>query len=211
MTKNLSENDQSASSIPTKIVSTNTSISDFYTDHYRNHSLRFVEIEKICIGEVFKDDERLAYCESVDIDSARQYCRQIVDEQLNKQSSENLNIKPMLDDFVKAMQAIHNQVDSHCQNLLSTHLKNRNQAIPIDELKIQGGFKSTTAIFLQYADWSRLLCDALAFLPPTQASGKDPYLSLVIHSEEHDVAASSGLSIALMPDIYKALAVISKL
>lgn len=196
MTKQPNKKDQSSSSI---------------MEHYRNHTLCFVDSDSMCIGEVFKNDERLAYCESLDIDSARQYCRQIIDVRLNKQSIDNLNIKPEPHDFIKAMLSINAQIGEHCQHLLLTHLENNNQPISIDTLKTHGGFSSTTAVFLQYAEWARLICDALAYLPPSQPSGKDPFLSLVIHYEEPNIEDTCGLAISLTPDIFNALAHISKL
>jgi hypothetical protein len=174
-------------------------------ESYRHYTLCFCDTQKMCIGEIFKDTERLAYCEALNIESARQYCRQIVDKHLIKQSVCNSHSKPDVKKITKAMQSIHCQIDHHCQNLLTTHLKNNNRAITIDQLKTQGGFHSTTAVFLSYAEWARLLCDALAYLPPTPSSGKDPYLSLVILSEATEISASSALSIMLQPDIYDAL------
>tara|TARA_R110001592_G_scaffold10098_1_gene52572 strand:+ start:14199 stop:14846 length:648 start_codon:yes stop_codon:yes gene_type:complete len=174
-------------------------------EHYRNHLLNFIEIEDLCIGEVFKSDERLAYCESVDIDSARQYCRQIIDEHLYDQNMINTNKVPNLDDVVKAMLSIQNQIDESGQLLLNTHLKNKNKMMQIDDLKSLGGLHSTTDVFLRYAQLARLICDALAYLPPVQASGQDPFLSLVIISQEPDINTSSGLSIALKPVIFQAL------
>tara|TARA_R110002167_G_scaffold96811_17_gene256054 strand:+ start:171 stop:797 length:627 start_codon:yes stop_codon:yes gene_type:complete len=174
-------------------------------ESYRHYRLCFCERQEMCIGEIFKDAERLAYCESIDIESARQYCRQIVDQHLMKQSMSNSHIKPTVKKLTQAMQSIESQTDHHCKKLLTTHLKNKNQAIGIDLLKTQGGFHSTTEVFLSYAAWARSLCDALAYLPSTPTSGKDPYLSLVIHDEETDITASSGLSLSLQADIYQAL------
>ena len=180
-------------------------------EHYRNHLLRYVENEILCIGEVFQEGERLAYCESVNLDSARQYCRQIIDERLYKQSISNTNKVPNLADVIKAMLAIQNQIDERCQLLLKTHLKSENKIMQIDELKTLGRFHSTTDVFLRYAELARLLCDALAYSPNTQSSGQDPFLSLVINSQEPDIKASSGLSISLKPLIFEALQHISKL
>jgi hypothetical protein len=194
---------------PDKAMSENGT--NLVNEHYRNHLLNFIETEDLCIGEVFKDGERLAYCESVDVDSARQYCRQIIDEQLYEQNIANTNKAPNLADVIKAMLSIKNQIDERCQLLLTIHLKNENKIMQIDELKTLGKFHSTTDVFLRYAELARLLCDALAYLPSTQASGRDPFLNLVINSQEPDINASSGLSISLKPVIFEALQHISKL
>jgi hypothetical protein len=185
--------------------------SHFVKESYRHYSLSFYDTQTMCIGEIFKGKDRLAYCEALDIESARQYCRQIVDERLIKESMGNVQGKPDLNKLIQAMKSIQEQIDEHCQNLLFTHLKNGNQANSIDQLKTQGGFHSTTAVFLSYAEWARLLCDALTYLPPASSSGKDPFLNMVIHSQESDIYASNSLMIALQPDIYEALTHIHRL
>ena len=180
-------------------------------EHYRHHHLRFVNANNICVGEVFKETERLAYCESVNIDNARQYCRQIVDERLSKQSLEKSYLKPDAQDLLEAMKAISPQIDKNFANLFKIHIQHKNRPISIETLKNQGGFNSTTAVFLNYAEWARLLCDALTYFPPSQPSGKDPYLGLVIQYTEPKINPDSDLCLSLMPDIYEALAQIIKL
>lgn len=202
MTKHSSFNEQS---IPLGINNALNSLPLPIQESYRHYRLCFCDLQKMCIGEIFKDTERLAYCESIDIDSARQYCRQIVDKHLSKQSMNNSQNKPTVKRLTQAIQSIHSQIDHHCKKLLTTHLNNNNQATSIDQLKTQGDFHSTTAVFLSYAEWARSLCDALTYLPPTPTSGKDPYLSLVIQSEEPETSASSNLVIKLQADIYEAL------
>lgn len=181
------------------------------SESYRHYSLCFCDTQSMCVGEVFKNEQRLAYCEALNLESAQQYCRQIVDKHLSKQTMNNSHSKPLLENLSEAMLAIQSQLDEYCHNLLQIHLNNHNRAITIDQLKSQANFHSTTAVFLTYAQWSRLLCDALTYLPPRPISGKDPYLSYVIHSEEAKFSAEGALSISLQPDIYKALSCIHSL
>ena len=212
MTKNRSEKDHnSMNTRADKLHNIQEIKANPIDEHYRNHNLRFVNANNICVGEVFKDTERLAYCESVNIDNARQYCRQIVDERLSKQSFEKAYIKPGTQDLREAMRAISPQIDKNRTNLFRIHIQHKNRPISIETLKTQGGFDSTTAVFLNYAEWARLLCDALTYFPPSQPSGKDPYLGLVIQYSEPETHSDSDLCLSLMPDIYEALTQIIKL
>ncbi len=180
-------------------------------EHYRNHLLHYVESEDLCVGEVFKDSERLAYCESLDLESARQYCRQIIDDRFCEQSQSGNQKAPNLDAMITAMRALQNQLDKPCQLLLSSHLKNNNKLIEIDELKTCVGFHSTTEVFLKYAELARLFCDALEYLPPPQASGQDPFIGMMIQYQEPGINSTSGLSISLKPVIFEALSHITTL
>lgn len=180
-------------------------------EHYRNHTLVFLNTDNLCVGEVFLQDERIAYCESTDLDTARQYCRQIVDERLSKESYNNEMEQPSISDFIEAIRQTNEQVDQNCLNLLKIHIRENNQPIAIDELKKQAGFDSTTGVFLQYADWARLVCDALTYFPPILPSGKDPYLGLVINYHEPELESDESLSISLTKDIFIALVQVSTL
>lgn len=180
-------------------------------EHYRHYILLFREQAELCIGEVFKHDDRIAYCESTDIDNARQYCRQIVDERILVDVAENAHVMPKPEHIVSAMRAINVMAEQPFQGLLSAHLHAHNQPISIEALKSAGQLKSTTAVLLKYAELSRLLCDALAYMPPTQSSGQDSYLGMLIQTEEIDMQDASGVSISLKPAIFEALSQIGPL
>jgi hypothetical protein len=189
-------------------------------EYYRNHLLCFSEQPAalnyttkptqtaeseslpICIGEVFRADERIAYCESVDRDSARQYCRQIVDGEIAKISSEQaLNASAL----AAALLSILNQLDLHLLKLLEAHKLNGNQAISINTLKQAGNFHSTTAVYLAYAELARLLCDTLSYIPTPSPSGQDPYLSMIIETVEPEIDSTGSLSLRLTPFFFHAL------
>ena len=196
------------------------------SEHYRNHQLSFAASNGFCIGEVFKKTEKLAYCEAVDIDSARQYCRQIIDDSLAQDVARNNNSHPSLDDLSHALQSIQAQLGKASKYLLREHLKENNHPIDSDHLKSIGGFTSTTDVMFAYAHFARLLCDALSYVPPHQHSGQDAYLSMAISthepstfdqnalklsSHEHKGFKPIGLAISLSPPIFTALQQIDNL
>lgn len=176
-----------------------------FSEQYRNHLLLFRDQEQLCIGEVFKHAERIAYCESVDMDSARQYCRQIVDQQLFDQISTNSNPLPSIDNIMNAMKSIQEFIEQPFSQIIKAHLLEKNQAISLTKLKNLGQFRSTTAVLLKYADLARQLCDELTYQPPSQSSGQDPYLNMLINIQEPDFDESNGVSISLKPQIFDAL------
>jgi hypothetical protein len=197
-------------------------------EYYRNHVLCFSELlspaentsasdntsspenqvptsETMCIGEVFKANERIAYCESVDKDSARQYCRQIVDTCIAQASAEHPVLQPEQTDLGLALLAVSEQLDARLRGILQAHWRNRNQALSIDLLKQAGALESTTAVYLAYAELARLLCDAINHIPVTPGSGQDPYLSMIIETVEPDIHTSDSLSLRLKPSVFTAL------
>jgi hypothetical protein len=190
-------------------------------EYYRNHLLCFSEAlatfntgetdckinadnstQAICIGEVFRADERIAYCESVDKDSARQYCRQIVDSEIARSSNGRI---PELSDLGDALQKIRNQLDPRLLKLLEAHTQHQNQPISIDTLKQAGNFHSTTAVYLAYAELARLICDALSYIPTAPPTGQDPYLGMIIETVEPDMLSAGSLSLRLTSQFYTAL------
>ena len=159
----------------------------------------------MCIGEVFRENERIAYCESIDKESARQYCRQIVDTQLARICATQTGLPPEQTSLNQALCAIEAQLDTRLRRLLQAHWQHRNQALSIDILKQAGTFDSTTAVYLAYAELARLLCDAMGYIPVTPHSGQDPYLSMIIETLEPDIHSSDSLSLRLRPSIQTAL------
>ena len=192
-------------------------------EYYRNHLLSFTEQampgypvsinehcpehapESMCIGEVFHDNERIAYCESTDKDSARQYCRQIVDTQIAHTSAVKPAMQPGITDLAPALTAIREQLDSRLHGILLAHWHNDNKALSINALKQAGMYESTTAVYLAYAELARLLCDALNYIPMPPRNGQDPYLSLIIETVEPELHTSDSLALRLKPAIYQAL------
>lgn len=161
--------------------------------------------EKMCIGEVFRENERIAYCESIDIESARQYCRQIVDTRIAEISSTQTGLPPDQTNLNQALRSIEEHLDARLRRILQAHWQHQNQALCIDTLKQVGAFDSTTAVYLAYAELARLLCDAMGYIPMTPRSGQDPYLSMIIETLEPDIHSSDSLSLRLRPAIQIAL------
>lgn len=189
------------------------------SEHYRNHQLTFSLINDVCIGEVFKKTEKLAYCEALDLESARQYCRQIVDESLAEDMARNSHSEPSLQNLTHALHAIQAELDIATKHLLREHLKENNAPIESECLKKVGGFSSTTDVMFAYAHFARLLSDALCYVPPHQHSGQDAYLSMAIVTHEPDSYThcqsqthrpQGGLAISLCAPIFNALVKIDK-
>lgn len=182
---------------------------EIFSEYYRNHRLEFTSLNGVCVGEVFKE-EKLAYCEALDLDSARQYCRQIVDEALAQRVAKKNNAAPSLNELSSSLNSIQTQLNKAAKQLLREHIKQNNAPIESGHLKSIGGFKSTTDVMLAYANFARLLSDALCYAPPHKHSGQDAYLSMVIVSHEAsnnelDTPMPNGLSISLATPIFKAL------
>ena len=184
------------------------------TEYYRNHQLTFSLINDVCIGEVFKKTEKRAYCEAVDLESARQYCRQIVDESLSQEVVLNNNLEPNWQSLACALQSIQPELNNAIRYLLREHIKHNNAPIESEALKTVGGFSSTTDVMFAYAEFARLLSDALRYVPPHQHSGQDAYLSMAIITHEPKICSQankqtdlkqSGLAISLTSPIFKAL------
>ena len=163
------------------------------------------DTEAMCIGEVFQEDERLAYCESIDKDSARQYCRQIVDTRIAQLSAGPSGLPPDQAILVHALHSIEKQLDPRLRHVLQAHWQQQNQAVSIETLKQTGAFDSTTAVYLAFAELARLLCDAMRLMPVTPRSGQDPYLNMIIETLEPDLHSSDSLSLRLRPAIHSAL------
>jgi hypothetical protein len=178
---------------------------DIAGEYYRNHQLTIKRSGTFCIGEVYKCAERVAYCEALDTENARQHCRRIIDESLFQEATKNQKKPPTVQDISRAFLAIQTQDLFLPKQLLLAHLEQNNQTIDSVELKTKAGFNSTTEVMLAYANFARLLCDALNYVPPQPDSGQDAYLSMAIETHKPDPNSAIGLSISLTPIIYSAL------
>lgn len=185
------------------------------SESYRNHCLVYALEGELCIGEVFHLEEKVAYCESLDLINAQQHCRQIVDARLVLEATENKGNLPDIASIAAAIRSVGSFSDPVFKALLSRHLNAKNQPIAINDLITTAGLHSSTELVFKYAALARLIADALGYLPPTQASGQDPYLAMMIHTEEAAVQDSRGLTsdltptLSLKPAIFQALAQIS--
>ncbi len=192
-------------------------------EYYRNHLLCFHQQENICIGEVFetppiegtistdsadalkRSEERIAYCESLDKDSARQYCRQIVDTQIARQNASRQGYCINETSLGNALQSIYAHISFALKQLLEAHFTHDNQALGIEQLQDIGNFNATTEVYLAYAELARLLCDAMGHIPASVHYNQDPYLSMIIDVIEPDVQTSDSLSIRLKQPFYNAV------
>lgn len=192
-----------------------TKLKPVFSESYRNHRLVFALEGELCIGEVFYLGEKVAYCESLDLINAQQHCRQIVDKRLVLEATENRGNTPDIVSIAAAIRSVGGFSDPVFKALLGTHLNTKNQPLAINDLITAAGLHSSTDLVFKYAALARMVADALGYLPPNQASGQDPYLAMMTHTEEVSVQDSNGFTtelkstLCLQPAIYQALKQIS--
>lgn len=175
------------------------------SEAYRNHKLVFYTENEKCIGEVYKDHIKVAYCEALDMTSTLQASRTLVDRLIKEHIVERKNATPTRNEFIKALALMLPYLSKEQRAILFSQLTHDNKAIELERLKHIVGCQSTTDIYLILASFSRALCDELAYEPPMPVDGKDPFIAMVLEPEENYTHTENSIKLKLQANIYSAL------
>ncbi len=168
---------------------------------YRGHEIRLFYHHNAWAGLARCNGELIAYCEAPGNGFAQQQLRKVIDERMHSVQRYALTAcaTPSLNTAVA--QAL-TQLDAPSCTLLRLHTLNQNGGVPIDTARRWSGLDSGVDVILRYAQFARLIYDALQAQPPDTDDGQDPYLSSLLLRRESPHAATV---LQLLPAVYCAL------
>lgn len=172
---------------------------------YRNYQLVSYLDHGKCIGEVYKNSMRLAYCESAGVTSAIQHSRSIVDEIIKVKIHKRKNSVPTKKQLIESLAVLHPSLTDAQHSILFYQVVHHNSAIELEKLKIIAGCNTTTEIYFILADFARVLCDELAYEPPVPIEGRDPFLAMILQPEANYVNTEDSIRLQLQADFFSAL------
>lgn len=152
---------------------------------YRGYDLLSRKENAKCIGELFKNDVRIAYCETTDLSSSLQHLRDIVDNLISKHISERMNAIPSQAELSEAIRLAYPHLSLAEKRLLSHFQSKSRRRFTLEELMMASDSQNTTGISLYMGQLGRMLCDLVGFEPPTPFDGRDPFLAQLIEASEN--------------------------
>lgn len=172
---------------------------------YRNHQLVSYTENSKCIGEVFKNNTRVANCASENATTTLQHSRLIVDRLLKEKVLARQNSIPTQEQIILGLSAIVKGLSATQTSLFHYLMDHDNQAIPIEKLQKTSKCTTTTDVYLALADVSRMLCDELAYEPPMPLEGRDPFIAMIIEPETDYTNTSASITLKLRANLFSAL------
>ncbi|MFT6265640.1 MAG: hypothetical protein ACJAWS_001790 [Oleiphilaceae bacterium] len=172
---------------------------------YRNYQLVSYLDNGKCIGEIYKKNLRIGYCESDSMITALQNVRSIVDKLIKEKMHERKNSVPTKKQFIQALTEALPSLTKAQHSILSYQVIHHNSAIKLEELKIIAGCQTTTDVYFILADFARTLCDELAYEPPAPIEGRDPFLAIILKPEVNYANMDDSIRLQLHAEFFSAL------
>ena len=146
---------------------------------YRTYSLVCTQDKDMCIGEVFKQGVRVAYCESLDLRTAQQHLRRIVDWHIRDAINLRNNATPDIELWCMATTQILFDASKEEKAILRKLSRQLEGYVSITELANLAKLSCTAELNFLLSDFARKVCDFIPYEPPYPGDGRDPYLALL--------------------------------
>jgi hypothetical protein len=131
-------------------------------------------------GRLTKDNASVASYDGVNIDTIIQSLRSIVDQLLEVKLKKRVVGPPNSSEYSIALQQITHILSVTEKVMLVAHSKAEGARLPMNQLRLIGGFSSTVETFLCYVALASRLGDELGYMPTTNCSNMDPVLSMLL-------------------------------
>lgn len=172
---------------------------------YRNHLLVSRHEKGKWVGEIFKDNVRIAYCEASGQASSLQHLRNIVDDLIQDAIDERKNAIPSQAELSNAIQSCFSHLPDALKQFVE-HIRIHHESLfNMEQLSKITGYKSTTDISLLLAQFARTVCDVVAYEPPAQIDGRDPYLAILLEVNENCPNTKNPITLALKQNFLQAI------
>tara|TARA_R110002072_G_scaffold172728_4_gene327035 strand:+ start:4477 stop:5064 length:588 start_codon:yes stop_codon:yes gene_type:complete len=172
---------------------------------YRNHRIVSYNENGKHIGEVLKNDIRIAYCESTGVTTLLQQLRTIIDDLIKQKNYIRKNAVPTQKQLINALEAVLPVLTDSQHAMLFYQVIHDNIGIDLEKLKSVAGCQNTTDIYLMLADVGRILCDEVAYVPPTPIEGRDPFVAMVLEPDSKYANTESSIILKFQADFFSAL------
>lgn len=160
-------------------IDSQTGSADDTKETYRTYSLACTQENDMCIGEVFKQGVRVAYCESLDLTTAQQHLRRIVDWHIKDAINLRNNATPDFELWCMATMHILFDANKQEKDILRKLSSQEDGYISITSLAKLAKLSSTAELNYLLSDFARQVCDFIPYEPPYPGDGRDPYLALL--------------------------------
>lgn len=176
------------------------------SDRYRSYILRsHCDDNSMWIGEVFKSDTRIAYCEAKDEASSKQHLRAIVDTTIKIKSDERTNLPPSADEISQAIPLAILPGQRALIDYLIQHAQNGDQSVPINKLVSLSTCHSTTSLYCLLAEISRAIYDEIGYEPKLAMGERDPFLKMMLDNKNDSCCDEEEITLNLSDTFLNAL------
>lgn len=154
------------------------------TETYRSYLLTCTQDKNLCIGEAFKQNIRIAYCEGASLDATQQRIRTLVDRHIKDEIKLRSNEEPDFELwYMSTMQILFNATRQE-KDVLHKLSQSQECFVNITELANHAMLSNTAKVNYLLSEFARKICDFIPYEPPYPANGRDPYLALVCESSQ---------------------------
>lgn len=182
-----------------------TKVINIDEETYRNYRVIYYFKQDLYIGEIYKKNLLIARCKALEIASALQNSRSMVDSLIRQKVCDKQNTAPVPRQLTEALTDVIPLLSHSQYAILLYQVMHRNKDVELDKLKRVAACNSTTEIYFILAEIARAVCDELAYVPPSPLGGGDPFLALILESETGYANTENSIKLKLRTTFFNAL------
>ncbi|KZY39935.1 MULTISPECIES: hypothetical protein [unclassified Oleiphilus] len=149
---------------------------------YRTYKLVNRVTNGVSTGEVFKQGERVAYCEGLDSDEPFQYLKGVVDSHIRNEIRLRENSMPDLTAWYRAICETLPIESRKTNDIICELFKAGREYVSLSDLAGKAEISNTSELCFLLSNLARKMCDSIPYEPPCQGDGRDAYLALICDS-----------------------------
>jgi len=180
-------------------------------EFYRGYQIAINISDDQHLGSVFLLNAKLIEVKMPNAEGLLQKLRSFVDDHIYQRVNEHQNKKPSVAEIANALMVCLPCMSVYEQSLFSYIRQSKKDTFLLDSLPVDSRDRSTTYIFLTFANLGRLLCDLLGYIPPTAIDGRDPFLAFLLTQEnkrEGCLVNGNTITLTLTNDFHNAIKVL---
>lgn len=156
-----------------------------FEEDYRNYELVARYQNGQYRGRIARNNSSVASYEGVNIDTVIQNLRSFVDQLLEIKLKAPSGEEPNSSEYSIALRQIAHILSLSEKKMLVEHSKAEGGKLPLNQLRIIGGFCSTVETFLCYVALANRLRDELGYMPAERCGSMDPALSILLKDNRY--------------------------
>lgn len=159
-------------------------------------------------GVVWKNKERVADCEGLDLDEIMVELRAIVDQMQADKRKERGRKKVTPEHLAEAIRGIEHKLSRGQKMMLVVHNRAPGNRVSVKGISRLGDFATPEAAFADYASIARRLSDELAYSPKLKKKTAYPDITLLFEEEICQGRVTPETIMTLSADMVAALAIL---
>jgi len=156
-------------------------------------------------GVIWKNKERIADYDGMDLDEIMAELRDVVDEMQAEKRKARGRSKPGAEELAEAIRSIEPKLTRPQKMMLILHNKSPTKKVSIKGLSRVGEYTDEEAAFRDYAVVAQRLSDELAYAPRPRKKNAHPTASILFEEEIIEGKVDAETTVTLRPEIVEAL------